>query len=88
MVSVREELWGELHAFKRQEPWMVYGDFNCMLDFDDRLNGQQDGIQRIVAKLDRILGNQAWFKCIVGNEVEFRNSGLSDHAFAVVPLMK
>lgn len=36
-LAAREVLWRELEAFKYDDPWIVMGDFNSVLNLDERI---------------------------------------------------
>ena len=40
-ADLREELWGDLEriAMNMRDPWVVLGDFNCVLDREEKIGG-------------------------------------------------
>lgn len=34
--NIKKNIWGQLESLKRELPWMVIGDFNCVLADEER----------------------------------------------------
>ncbi|XP_062075536.1 uncharacterized protein LOC133779611 [Humulus lupulus] len=49
-------------------------------------SNKQDPPNRIVAKLDRVLGNQSWLDCFNNTAIYFMPEGLFDHSLAILSL--
>ncbi|XP_074290504.1 uncharacterized protein LOC141617219 [Silene latifolia] len=65
----RHELWDQLTTFATHvtEPWLVCGDFNCVLSYAERLRSSTsdqeiDEFQNFYSRLDRALINEEWSK--------------------------
>lgn len=40
VYGLRRELWQQLEAVKGSMPWVVFGDFNCVLHYDEKHGGR------------------------------------------------
>ncbi|XP_019260061.1 PREDICTED: uncharacterized protein LOC109238083 [Nicotiana attenuata] len=38
-IQHRQSLWGKLRSIKLNDPWLIIGDLNSVLNVDDRING-------------------------------------------------
>ncbi|XP_026442693.1 uncharacterized protein LOC113342339 [Papaver somniferum] len=63
----RRRLWSQLSAVDTTTPWLIMGDFNCVLRQDEKKGGReftltngQSGVGRILSKLDRAIINEPW----------------------------
>ncbi|XP_026433635.1 uncharacterized protein LOC113331064 [Papaver somniferum] len=63
----RRRLWSQLSAVDTTTPWLIMGDFNCVLRQDVKKGGReftwtngQSGVSRILSKLDRSIINEPW----------------------------
>lgn len=114
----RERLWKDLEEVNTQEPWILLGDWNTTLFYNEKLikEGQFDGgnndfrecvdklgvadlpysgqlytwcnnqqsESRMYCKLDRVMGNGAWFLQMEGCQTRFLDCGISDHSPMIV----
>ncbi|XP_056691845.1 uncharacterized protein [Spinacia oleracea] len=111
--SLRQVLWRDLVILNVQSPWIICGDFNCVMSVNERIgapvrhmeivdinncmhgcgmedvkcvgnlytwNNKQQGADKVFSKLDRILGNAAWFDCYPSAEACFHPEGHFDHS--------
>ncbi|XP_026433532.1 uncharacterized protein LOC113330952 [Papaver somniferum] len=65
----RRRLWSQLSAVDTTTPWLIMGDFNCVLRQDEKKGSReftwtngQSGVSRILSKLDRAIINEPWLK--------------------------
>ncbi|XP_062088786.1 uncharacterized protein LOC133795350 [Humulus lupulus] len=82
-----EEGRKSLQELARADPWVVLGDFNDILNRDERIgdrSNKQQGSDRIYSKIDRVLANQAWMDSFTTAEAIFLNEGIFDHTPAIL----
>ncbi|KAK9689596.1 hypothetical protein RND81_09G070200 [Saponaria officinalis] len=80
----RQELWEDLSLLSdgSSSPWLLMGDFG---DYCQKLqNNKQSNDDRTWCKLDRVMGNSAWFQAVFDVQVDFLELGISDHSPALV----
>ncbi|XP_062093871.1 uncharacterized protein LOC133799897 [Humulus lupulus] len=83
----RRDLWKQIRDLKTKEPWILLRDFNATINQDERI-GERSPPDRIVAKLDRVLGNPAWLERFPNANACFLPEGVFDHSPVVVSLSK
>ncbi|KAK9713611.1 hypothetical protein RND81_06G039400 [Saponaria officinalis] len=116
----RDDLWRALASMNSSLPWTVGGDFNCLMNPNERVgapvklhdidpfrrcaqfcdlsdlkstgvfftwNNKQDGDNRVMSKLDRVLVYPGWLSLFPDAYVEYLPEGLYDHSPGLVHLM-
>lgn len=114
-LEKRKTLWNDIEAIHRQQqgPWILLGDFNNVLQANDRIGGkivtemecldlsrmmaaiglfEKEGIGHyytwsnkhttgtIYSRIDRVLGNLAWFDDNANTMLQNLPAGVLDHA--------
>ncbi|GAA0172352.1 hypothetical protein LIER_26196 [Lithospermum erythrorhizon] len=80
LKSTRKVMWKELLECGQLvvgKPWILMGDFNVVLDF----NEAKGGVGSTLRKLDRVMMNECWEQNFPNTSVLFDSPGLSDHSF-------
>ncbi|XP_060202783.1 uncharacterized protein LOC132631207 [Lycium barbarum] len=90
-ANLRMDLWDDIKniATNCHNPWMVIGDFNCILDSDEKEGGNFYNTferQRIWKRLDRGLSNQQWVQRFNDTSITHLVRTRSDHAPLLVSI--
>ncbi|XP_074267357.1 uncharacterized protein LOC141590687 [Silene latifolia] len=90
--SDRHDLWNSLVQMKAicVEPWIVMGDFNNVLHFDERIGSSvtaaEEGDCRVFSRIDRVMANAAWILNGPSGIANFLPEGLHDHSPCILSL--
>ncbi|GKC42552.1 zinc knuckle CX2CX4HX4C containing protein [Tanacetum coccineum] len=95
-VKDRRVLWKNLRdhfSIAGDFPWVLLGDFNIILDYNDNSNGigkRNDPSNGVLKKLDRIMGNDKFLDEYPTSFANFLPYNISDHspAILVIPEVK
>ncbi|XP_056697466.1 uncharacterized protein [Spinacia oleracea] len=89
------KFWKDLKTLNTQDPWILCGDFNCVMNMEERhcamediksvgnfstWNNKQQGTARVFSKLDRVMENPKWQSNYDSAEVCFMTEGCFDHS--------
>ncbi|XP_056695410.1 uncharacterized protein [Spinacia oleracea] len=76
----RVPLWNALIQIADHctQPWVIMGDFNALMDIDDRV-GAPVGEDRVLSRIDRVLSNTSWTYLFPNVEAHILPEGMFDH---------
>lgn len=80
-------LWSEIEGFKHCVDSCGLFDIKS-IGFYFTWNNKQDGASRVMCKLDRMMGNDAWMDLYGDSIANFLSKGLFDHSPAVLATSK
>ncbi|KAL2894823.1 BRISC and BRCA1-A complex member 1 [Bienertia sinuspersici] len=97
-ANARELLWKDFDRLnaKSDGPWLIMGDFNCVLNIDEKIgnavragemeaaSNKQLASERVFTKLDRVIANDQWLEMYNGMNAIFLAEGCSDHSPALL----
>ncbi|KAL2921807.1 Aspartyl/glutamyl-tRNA(Asn/Gln) amidotransferase subunit B [Bienertia sinuspersici] len=96
-AKLRESLWQDLinMSNKMRGPWLLMGDFNCVIDIEERIDipysghfytwsNKQIAEDRVWSKLDMIMANEEWLEFYKNTNAIFLIEGCLDHCLGLL----
>ncbi|XP_075103713.1 uncharacterized protein LOC142178282 [Nicotiana tabacum] len=89
IIEVRKPMWVHLQNLATQiiKPWLIWGDFNSVLNVQERLHGNPV-TNRVFSRIDRAIGNDEWMNTFGHMEVDYKIPFISDHAPMMITLRR